>query len=38
MRYIAKDKENLYRKIDLAFTDKITPLKGYPRLLRKNND
>ena len=27
MRYIAKDKDELYRNIDFAFTDKITPLK-----------
>ena len=28
MRYIAKDKDELYRNIDFAFSDKITPLKA----------
>jgi len=27
MRYIAKDKDELYRNIDFAFSDRITPLK-----------
>jgi integrase len=27
MRYIAKDKDELYKNIDFAFSDKITPLK-----------
>ncbi len=27
MRYITKGKEELYKDIDFAFTDKITPLK-----------
>lgn len=28
MRYMAKDKDELYRNIDFAFSDKIEPLKA----------
>ena len=34
MRYIAKDKDELYKNIDFAFTDKITPLKQLSNSLK----
>ena len=35
MRYIAKDKDELYKNIDSAFTDKITPLKQLSKILKE---
>ncbi len=35
MRYIAKDKVELYKNIALAFSDKIAPLKHYRRLFQE---
>ncbi len=34
MRYIAKDKDELYKNIDFAFTDKITPLKRLSKAIQ----
>ena len=35
MRYIAKDKDELYKNIDFAFSDKITPLKRLSKSLQE---
>ncbi len=35
MRYIAQDKDDLYKNIDFAFTDKITPLKELSKSVQK---
>ena len=35
MRYIAKDKDELYKNIDFAFNDKITPLKQLSKSLQE---
>lgn len=37
VRYIAKDKDELYKNIDFAFSDKITPLKRLSSLFRVNS-
>jgi hypothetical protein len=36
MRYIAKDKDELYKKIDFAFSDKIMPLKALSKSIQAN--
>ena len=35
MRYIAKDKDELYKNIDFAFSDKITPLKRLSKSIQE---
>ena len=35
MRYIAKDKDELYKNIDFAFSDKITPLKRLSKSIQQ---
>jgi integrase len=35
MRYIAKDKDELYKNIDFAFSDKITPLKALSKSIHQ---
>ena len=34
MRYIAKDKDELYRNIDFAFSDKVAPLKALAKSVK----
>lgn len=37
MRYIAKDKDELYRNIDFAFSNKITPLKQLSKSIQRDS-